>query len=152
MELVRPPPLLLALVAEGRWRQPSDDAWRRAVPWLLDPDDALGLVPATDFAGSEVYTGFGEEVVDPVLLSTCSPECGPEHVDDPRMVDASRAIIIAMNRVLGSDLAVVLDLRRDADDPRVVASFWVEDGGSGVPHTWREAAPRLSEFVVVLGL
>lgn len=35
------PPLLLQLLAEGRWRHPGEAALRQAIPWIEDPLDFL---------------------------------------------------------------------------------------------------------------
>lgn len=64
-------------------------------------------------------------------------------------LDAEQAILIAVNRNPGDDVAIALDYRQDAVDPRIVASHW-DKNVKGAP--WEEIAPSFSAFVEKLRL
>jgi hypothetical protein len=67
----------------------------------------------------------------------------------PAWLDVEQAVLIAVNRILGDDVAIALDYRTNPADPRVVASdFWTN------PHqcSWRTVTPTFSEFVRLLQL
>lgn len=119
------------------------------VPWLSGPENTLEVVAFTDLNGP-VPSGL-DHVVAPEFWSTCSAEVGAEPLDDPEKIDCGRGLVIAENRVPGADLAVVLDLRGNPDDPRVVASEWIGEGGE-YRHVWRQISPTFSAFVRELGL
>jgi hypothetical protein len=63
-------------------------------------------------------------------------------------LNADRAQFIAVNRIPGDDVAVVLDYRLDASAPRVVGSHWPH----GASHEWFEIAPDFDTFAIQLGL
>ncbi|MFY1620634.1 hypothetical protein [Micromonospora sp. WMMD736] len=63
--------------------------------------------------------------------------------------DAEQAVLIAVNRIHGDDVAMALDYRADAADPRVVASdFWTDPQRC----SWRIATPAFSQLVEILRL
>jgi hypothetical protein len=64
-------------------------------------------------------------------------------------LDVELAVFVAVNRFPGDDLAIALDYRTKASEPRVVANDWVQSEGGCI---WREVAPSFSEFVRLLGL
>ncbi len=64
-------------------------------------------------------------------------------------LDVELAVFVAVNRISGDDLGIVLDYRSDAVDPRVVASDWREEPKGCF---WREVSPCFSHFVHLLGL
>jgi len=55
-------------------------------------------------------------------------------------------LFIAVNRVAGDDVAIALDYRTSMIDPRVVASYWIENKYG----RWCAVAPTLSHFVDML--
>ena len=64
-------------------------------------------------------------------------------------LDAERAVLIAVNRRPGDDVAVALDYRTDPTDPRIVASdFWTNPKQC----TWRMVSPTFSQLVDQLGI
>jgi hypothetical protein len=111
------PPLLTELLRSGRWRQPSDDATRRAFPmiaceleFLLNERSMIGEQVEGFVEVPErywVYRGLGER--------------------DLPWLDVNLVRPIAINKIDGYDSAVVLDYRTGADNPRVVASDWTGD-------------------------
>lgn len=140
------PPLLLQLLAEGRWRHPGEAALRQVIPWIEEPLELLTtfeqLEQNSDWSGwiddsgtSEVfYVVRGSAFAVPVELP---------------WLDGELFVCIAVSRENGDDCAIMLDYRTSRTDPRVVASDWnTADRGSH----WREVAPAFSAFVAMLGL
>lgn len=148
---------------QGRWRQPTDERWAAAVPWLAVPLERLDLLLSVGEIERE-STGLGRFNARP--WRTGSPTSFPEADWDPTWLDPARALIIAVNREPGADVAIALDLRARAEDPRVVGSVYVEKHPltseerssvrKGVAfherdlHLWREVSPRLSDFLQTL--
>jgi hypothetical protein len=64
-------------------------------------------------------------------------------------LDIDQAIFIAINRIPGDDIAIVLDYRTDRMNPRVVASDWWS-GEHGC--VWKEVSGTFSDFVKALRL
>ena len=64
-------------------------------------------------------------------------------------LDVELSLFIAVNRLMGDDLAIALDYRTSDTDPRVVASDWWT--GDNTLH-WREAFPTFSAFVTAVRL
>ncbi|GCD94653.1 hypothetical protein [Embleya hyalina] len=64
-------------------------------------------------------------------------------------LDVEQAVLIAVNRNPGDDVALALDYRTDPTDPRVVGSDFRTN-----PHEcqWRVVAPAFSTFATRLGL
>ncbi len=63
-------------------------------------------------------------------------------------LDAERAVLIAVNRDPGDDVALALDYRTDVTDPRVVASdFWTDPSRC----SWRLVAPSFTQLMSMLG-
>jgi hypothetical protein len=64
-------------------------------------------------------------------------------------LDPELAVLIAVNRDPGDDIAVALDYRSDAVEPRVVASdFWTDPRHC----SWRLVTPTFTGFAAALGL
>lgn len=138
------PARILELIAAGAWVDPGRARWTQVAPWLAGPDDELELletVAEMKFETSGLHTLTGDD------WRTATQDERPEKRGDLDWLDADRALLIAVNKVPGADIAVALDLRARPEDPRVVASEWVEHD-----HQWREVAPDLSGFLDRLGL
>src|SRR5262249_60155296 len=64
-------------------------------------------------------------------------------------LDAELAVLIAVNRHAGGDVAIALDYRNDARDPAVVASdAWTWTYPSA--YLWRPVAPTFEAFAAML--
>ncbi|GAA3809791.1 hypothetical protein ACFS5L_44390 [Streptomyces phyllanthi] len=64
-------------------------------------------------------------------------------------LDVEQAVLIAVNRVPGDDVALALDYRTSPSDPRVVGSdFWTNPRQC----EWRVVTPGFSSFAQALGL
>jgi hypothetical protein len=140
------PVQLTFLLAQGRWRHPGDATMARVIPWFEDPLDFLTSAaqmeresrPMDMFADDPSYGLFRE-----VRGSTRSTS-----VQLP-WLDVEQAVLVAVNRMPGDDVALALDYRTDPLDPRVVGSdFWTN------PRLceWRTVAPAFSAFATDLGL
>jgi hypothetical protein len=139
------PPLLLQLLAEGRWRHPGDAALRAAIPWIEDPLDFL--LPPYELAFESLWaTLFGQG--DHAGWMQLSRSSQSELSIQLPWLDVERAVFIIENLWPGDDQGIALDYRTSQVDPRVVASDWVV----GVGCVWREVAPTFSAFVETLGL
>ncbi|WP_149752470.1 hypothetical protein [Rubripirellula obstinata] len=62
-------------------------------------------------------------------------------------LNMDRAFFVATNKVPGDDLAIALDYRTSATNPRVVASEWTDDGV-----LWCPVAATFTEFVDLIDL
>ena len=149
------PPLLVSLIREGRWRQPSDSVIQVVIPVLQGQP--------VDFARNEAemrsFTAGARELVEDFLhqeqsdwhleISRVAKSLPGKPVPDLPWLDIDLAIYIADNRNWGEDLAIALDYRSDRSDPRVVVTdhHW---GGRGC--RWSEVSPSFSQFVNQLGL
>lgn len=132
------PALLDRMLADGSWRHPGRSALERVMPWFADPLDFL-----PDAASMRTRTrAFDQLVADPVTARLFRLARGPA---DLPWLDVDRALMVAVAPA-GDDTAVVLDLRTDPADPRVVASdLWPGPG-------WRVVSDTFSAFVADLGL
>jgi hypothetical protein len=141
------PDRLVSLLRQGRWRHPGDTVMAEVVPWFESPVDFLTSTEAMEaesrsmdlFADDPQYSQFFREVRG---SSQQSP------VELP-WLDVEQGVLIAVNRVLGDDVALALDYRGSSSEPRVVASDWWTD-----PKTcaWRLVAPSFSSFAGAIGL
>lgn len=143
------PPLLVELIETGRWRQPNDEAMELALPWF---EDRLDLLLTVEEMARESGGLRQQSLTDPDFWQTAIATNKPERIDDTSWLDAERAILIAVNREYGSDVAVALDFRTDSVDPRVLGSEWADCNDDTHIHRWRLAADRFSQFVVQLRL
>lgn len=140
-----PAPLVL-LLRSGRWRDPEQGALRSVIPWFEDP-----LVFLTS------VEGIRRESMSLDMLAADEPSSrvfalgdGREQrsVDLPRL-DVERAVLIAVNRNAGDDVALALDYRSDPADPRVVASdFWTDPRQCA----WRIVTHTFTEFIARLDI
>jgi hypothetical protein len=141
------PGLLLAMLNDGRWRDPDPDALRRLMPWFADP---LHFLTSEDemHKESQALIRIAENKRSSVALRCYRGSTSGDAVELP-WLDADQAILIAVNHWPGDDVAISLDFRADPADPRVVASdTWT------APHqyVWRTVSERFSVFVRELGL
>lgn len=138
------PPLLTELINTGRWKQPSDEIIHRVIPFLQEPMDFLLEVDAMQ----RESTGFLADSPDMAeLFHVYRGSKIPER--ELPWLDVDKALFIAVNRVAGADLGIVLDYRTGLQDPRVVASDWQTEDNT---HHWREVENRFSDFVQKLGM
>ena len=141
------PALLAELLASGRWRHPGDDVLREALPWFEDP---VGFLSRTDLMEREsrsldMYAD--DERVSRIFHVTRGSVAGPVWLP---WLDAETAVLIAVNRHAGDDVAIALDYRSDARDPAVVASdAWTWTYPSA--YLWRPVAPTFKAFAAMLG-
>jgi|GEM_PF-5005061 len=146
-------------MANGRWRDPGLEGWSRVAPWLCPPDDEVELLATVEAMAREA-SGF-EGLCGPGWR-TSMPGANPERRNAPAWIDAEKAVLIAVNKSLGSDLGVVLDMRADGPNPRVLASVYVDAHPltetesrslqDGDVHLWREVSPTLRAFLQRVGL
>jgi hypothetical protein len=145
LELPLPTPLV-QLMESGRWRQPADDIIKRAVPFITDPMDFL-------ITESQIRRESTGKLADDARSSQLF------HVYHGRgyptrslpWLDVDMSLMIAVNRELGADVAIAIDLRTSALDPRVVATDWVGHGKE-TRSLWREVSPSFTQFIEKLGL
>ncbi|HLN29229.1 MAG TPA: hypothetical protein VK395_15880 [Gemmataceae bacterium] len=139
------PPLLVALLQQGRWQHPGDEVLRRLIPFFRESVDFLTAVPAMRRESS----GF---LADEPRIAKVFHEARGSKSAEPLCLpwlDVELAVFVAVNRVPGDDLGIALDYRTGVLDPRVVASDWDEGAGGCI---WREVATSFSEFVRMLGV
>jgi hypothetical protein len=133
------PALLVELMSTGRWKQPSDEQIRRAVPFLLEPVNFLLRIESMRFESKG-------HIADDPRTSILFQEyrSGRDGERDLPWLDTDESLFIAVNRELGADLGVALDYRTSIEDPRVVASDWWTDEHRC---NWRQVEARFSDFV-----
>lgn len=113
------PPRLRERIAAGKWKTPSDERMSAILP---------GLKGRVDFL--ETHAAIASESLD-ALADHMNTSClfkvyrGSRDEAQPLpWLDAERAVVIAVNRDPGADLAVVLDYRDAEASPCVVFSDW----------------------------
>ncbi|MFI7709321.1 hypothetical protein [Nonomuraea sp. NPDC049480] len=139
------PALLLELLASGQWRHPGEEALRTIMPWFEDPLDFLKDVDQIR-RESRSLDWMAEDAATADLFRQASGNRSISPVELP-WLDVDQAVLIAVNRNPGDDVAIALDYRNSRTDPRVVASdFWTE------PHqcAWRIITPTFSAFVAAM--
>ncbi|MET9085649.1 hypothetical protein ABZX77_27835 [Streptomyces sp. NPDC004237] len=140
------PAQLTFLLDQGRWRHPGDVEMARLIPWFESPLDFLRSTEQMESESRSLDT-FDDEPYSAFLhVAWGSSQETP--VELP-WLDVEQAFFIAVNRVLGDDVALALDYRTDPADPRVVGSYVRTDP---VSYEWRVVAPTFSAFVAALDL
>jgi len=141
------PSILLELITAGRWKQPSDEAINKAIPFLQEPVDFL-LDVETMRRESSGSLSFFQHPEMPELFHMYQGSQEAER--QLPWLEVEKALLIAVNRNRGDDIAIALDYRTDSEDPRVVASDWWSENTP--THLWREVESKFSEFVRKLGI
>ncbi|ATO15550.1 hypothetical protein O7600_20055 [Micromonospora sp. WMMA1998] len=141
------PTLLTELLNGGRWRHPGDDVLRDLMPWFESPLDFL--TSSEQIRGeSRSLTLFADDPPSSHLFREARGSISTAGVELP-WLDAEQAVLIAVNRIPGDDVAMALDYRTDPADPRVVASdFWTDPKQC----SWRTVTPTFSQLVEILRL
>ncbi|WP_405640272.1 hypothetical protein [Streptomyces sp. NBC_00019] len=141
------PARLITLLREGRWQHPGDAELARLIPWFEDPLDFLKSTKEME-RESRPMDLFADDPVSYELFRQVRGSTRPAPVELP-WLDIEQALLIAVNRRAGDDVALALDYRTDPADPRVVGSdFWTNPRQCA----WREVAPAFSSFADALGL
>src|SRR6185312_14115493 len=110
------PDALLRLIETGQWRHPGDEALRSIVPFVHEPLDFLCSIESIQAQSASIRSSSLEGLG---IVNSSSARSG-----DPLLLNADRALLIAINRHRGDDVAIALDFRANATEPRVVASAW----------------------------
>lgn len=141
------PAPLIELLTTGQWRHPGDETLRKIMPWFKDPLDFL-----TDVHQIRHESGSLDHLTDDEDTARIFRQARGSASADPvelPYLDVDLAVLIAVNRIPGDDVAVALDYRTSASDPRVVASdFWTDPRQC----SWRTVAPTFSAFITALNL
>lgn len=143
------PPLLVALLYSGRWRQPEDTRLNAVLPGL---DDEFDFLVSLDQIELETGGLQNSAAHDPEFWHICSSAQRHPNANDPDWVVAEKAVVIAVNREHGADVCIVLDYRSDPSDPRVLASGWRRGADNRWRHCWFAVADHFSDFVSALDL
>ncbi|MEV7892310.1 hypothetical protein ACWD3I_45235 [Streptomyces sp. NPDC002817] len=141
------PARLITLLREDRWHHPGDAELARLIPWFEDPLDFLRSTKEME-RESRPLDLLADDPVSYALFRQIRGSTRPAPVELP-WLDIEQALLIAVNRRPGDDVALALDYRTDPADPRVVGSdFWTNPRQCA----WREVAPAFSAFADELGL
>lgn len=141
------PGQLIKLMNSGRWQHPGDQALHDLMPWFEDPLDFLTSIHRMR-RETRSLTQFADDPSSAQLFRTRRGSTATDPVDLP-WLDAERAVLIAVNRRPGDDVAIALDYRTDPTDPRIVASdFWTNPQQC----SWRTVTPTFSQLINRLGL
>lgn len=136
------PDRLMALVDAGRWRHPGDAVLADVIPWFASPLDFLSTPEVMEWE-----SGSMDVLADNAFLREARGSRAPVPLELP-WLDVEQAVLIAVNRIPGDDVAPALDYRSDPSNPRVVGSdCWTD------PRVcqWRFVAPAFSSFAASLG-
>jgi hypothetical protein len=138
------PPLLIKLIQSGRWQHPGDDVVKEVIPFLREPVDFYNSVEKMSI--SREYLFQGKDTVESLRLVKGQKKLG---VINLPWLDVDQAIFIAVNRIPGDDIAIVLDYRVNRANPRVVASDWWDEESGCI---WKEVYTTFSDFAKALRL
>ncbi|MFJ1706044.1 hypothetical protein [Kitasatospora sp. NPDC088346] len=143
---LRIPSLLSTLIAQGRWRHPGDDTMSRLIPWFEDPLDFLTSLERIERESVALDRIADHEPAQ--LFREVRGTTRDTPVELP-WLDVEQAVLIAVCRFAGDDVALALDYRTDAVDPRVVGTdIWTDPQ----LYEWRTVAPTFSAFAAALNL
>ncbi|MFJ8043442.1 hypothetical protein ACIRBX_23385 [Kitasatospora sp. NPDC096147] len=140
------PTQLTSLIDRGLWAHPGDAVLAEVIPWFESPLDFLPGPRQMEWECQSMDMFADDPSYDFFRESRGSTATVP--VELP-WLDVELAVLIAVGRTPGDDVALALDYRSDPADPRVVGSdFWT------APRLcrWRVVAPTFSAFVTRLGL
>ncbi len=144
---LRLPELLVHQLRAGLWRKPDDSALHVVMPWFEDPLIFLSGLDQIRDASTPL-----EMVADDAPSARFFREVRGSRVTHPvelPWLDIEQALLIAVNRDPGDDVAVALDYRTSPTDPRVVASdFWTNPRQCAR----RIVTPTFTQFAERLGL
>jgi hypothetical protein len=137
----------MELLASGRWLHPGDEELREVMPWFEDPLDFLTGVHQMSRESQSLDQLTGDEASSRLFRAIRgSVAAGP--VELP-WLDVELAVLIAVNRIPGDDVAIALDYRSNETNPRVVAcDFWTDPKQCA----WRVVTPNFSGFASALNL
>jgi hypothetical protein len=116
------------------------------IPWFEDPLAFLTSVERMRRESMSLDMLADDEPSSRLFALRGGRERQP--VDLP-WLDVEQAVLIAVNRNPGEDVALALDYRTGTADPRVVASdFWTDPRQCA----WRIVTHRFTDFVARLGI
>lgn len=142
------PALLAGLLASGRWQHPGDEVLHEVLPWFKDPVDFLSTTDLMERESRSLDMDAGDARASRMLHVTRGSVAGKIWLP---WLDAEAAVLIAVNRHPGDDVAIALDYRNDARNPAVVASdAWTWTYPSA--YLWRPVAPTFEAFAAMLGI
>lgn len=137
------PALLVVLLQGRRWQHPGDEKLGEVIPFLHDRVIFLQTVKSIRMESSG---HLADSPRSSQLFHLVRGSKSTVPVELP-WLDADRALFIAVNEEIGDDVVIALDYSTSIEDPRVVASEWLQN-----EHIWREVTSTFSEFVERLGL
>ncbi|MGW1640511.1 hypothetical protein [Streptomyces lavendulae] len=141
------PVQLTSLLGQGRWRRAGDAEMARLIPWFEDPLDFLANTEQMT-RESQSMDRFADDARSSALFREMRGSRQQAAVELP-WLDVEQAVLIAVNRHAGDDVALALDYRSNPSDPRVVGSdFWTNPRQC----EWRLVTPTFSAFAQALGL
>jgi hypothetical protein len=144
---LRLPDALVSLLRAGLWRDPSEAALREVMPWFEDPLSFLPNVEQIRRESRSLDLFADDERLSEIFRERRGSTA--QHPVELPWLDPEQAVLVAVNRHAGDDVAVALDYRSGAADPRVVASdFWTDQKQCA----WRVVAPSFTQFATRLGL
>ncbi|WP_243712972.1 hypothetical protein [Actinomadura sp. 6K520] len=142
------PTLLVQLLETGQWRHPGDGVLREVMPWFEDPLDFLTHYDEIRGESQSLLHFLAADEITSELFRLNRGSTATAPVELP-WLDVELAVLIAVNRHAGDDVAIALDYRTSTSDPRVVASDFFTDRRRCA---WRTVAPTFSAFAAALHL
>ncbi|WP_199848199.1 hypothetical protein [Streptomyces dysideae] len=100
------PARLTALLDAGQWRHPGDAELARLIPWFEDPLDFLTHTEGMR-RGSRALDMFADDPRSSELFRTVRGSGRRAPVELP-WLDVEQAVLVAVNRMPGDDVALAL--------------------------------------------
>jgi hypothetical protein len=131
------------MLDDGSWEHPGDDVLLRMIPFVRDPLEFRSSVVQIT---SNKDCPLGADESENSIFHEYRASLGVKR--DLPWRDVENSLLVAINRFPGDDVGIGLDYRSSAENPRVIASEWIDgqDGGC----FWREVAPTFTEFLAQL--
>ena len=139
------PDVLVAAMAEGTWRVPTDQSRlvemfeRTLPPSMPDGYHDFTLYDA-EMMASETTDLLEWDPTDQEWFGCRDADCPPGDID------LHEAVMIG-DLGIGSDQHVALDYRNDPDRPRVLTLWWRADSRGGLQNRWIEVAPMIEALL-----
>lgn len=139
------PDALTSLLRTGRWLHPGRQALHDLMPWFEEPLMFMPNLHAMRFQNAALdHIADDSSICDLFRMTRGSRS---EHPLDLPWLDVGQAVLIAVNEYAGDDVALALDYRTDAADPRVVASdIWTDPRQI----SWRTVTPTFTNLLTAL--
>ncbi len=109
------------MMSDGRWRQPPDELISSVIPFLKEPVDFLMREDQMRFESS----GLLADIADASIFNREYRSSTSKESPDLPWIDVDRSFFIAVNRRLGDDVGIALDLRTSETTPALLRAIGI---------------------------